>query len=148
VTEEQHRAQAPRGRAFLKAEPWSAPKESVSEEFPLALTTGRTVHQFHTRTKTGRSRPLDAAAPEPWAELSSADAEALGLVEGDEVEVSTPRGSIRVPLRVRDVVPGTVFVPFHYSGDGQANALTMTVWDPVSKQPTFKTAACRVGKVS
>jgi anaerobic selenocysteine-containing dehydrogenase len=146
VTEEKHRALAPAGRAFLKTEPWTPPHEPVSEEFPLALTTGRTVHQFHTRTKTGRSRPLDAAAPEPWVELSPADAEQLGLAEGDEVEVTTARGSVRAPLRVREAEPGTVFIPFHYAGEGQANVLTMTVWDPVSKQPTFKTAACRVRK--
>jgi len=144
VTEEQHRAQAPAGRAFLKAEHWTPPHEPVSEEFPLRLTTGRTVHQFHTRTKTGRARPLDDAAPHAWVELSPVDASALGLGDGDRVEVRTPRGSITAPLRVREAEPGTVFVPFHYAGTGQANVLTMTVWDPVSKQPTFKTAACRV----
>jgi hypothetical protein len=52
---------------------------------------------------------------------------------------------------------GAVFAPFHYGHwdpdnltDAEhrlANELTMTVWDPVSKQPTFKTAACRVTKV-
>jgi ferredoxin-nitrate reductase len=51
---------------------------------------------------------------------------------------------VRAPLRVRDGEPGTVFMPFNYAGTGQANVLTMTVWDPVSKQPVFKTAACRV----
>jgi anaerobic selenocysteine-containing dehydrogenase len=146
VTEEQHRAKAPAGRAFLKAEHWTPPHEQVSDEFPLRLTTGRTVYQFHTRTKTGRARPLDAAAPGPWVELCAADAGALGLADGDEAEVTTPRGSIRAPLRVREQEPGTAFVPFHYAGEGQANVLTMTVWDPVSKQPTFKTAACRVAK--
>jgi anaerobic selenocysteine-containing dehydrogenase len=146
VTQEQHRARAPEGRAFLKAERWTPPHEPTSEEFPLRLTTGRTVHQFHTRTKTGRSRPLDEAAPEAWVELDRQDAQALGLQDGDEVEVTSPRGSIRAPVRVRDCEPGTVFMPFHYAGKGQANVLTMTVWDPVSKQPVFKTAACRVEK--
>jgi anaerobic selenocysteine-containing dehydrogenase len=144
VTEQEHRAQAAEGRAFLKAEAWRPPHETPGEEFPLRLTTGRTVHQFHTRTKTDRSRPLDESAPEPWVELAPVDAEALGLSDGQQVEVTTPRGSARAPLRVRDQLPGTVFMPFHYAGEGQANVLTMTVWDPVSKQPTFKTAACRV----
>jgi anaerobic selenocysteine-containing dehydrogenase len=148
VTETEHRAKAPAGRAFLKGEHWTPPHEPVSEEFPLALTTGRTVTQFHTRTKTGRSRPLDAAAPRAWVELSQGDAAELGLEDGDQVEVTTPRGSITAPLRLRDVEPGTVFIPFHYAGSGQANVLTMTVWDPVSKQPTFKTAACRVSRAA
>jgi predicted molibdopterin-dependent oxidoreductase YjgC len=148
VTEQEHRAQAPAGRAFLKGERWTPPHEPVSDEFPLALTTGRTVYQFHTRTKTGRSRSLDAAAPAAWVELSESDAAEFGLAEGDQVEVTTPRGSITAPLHVRPVEPGTVFVPFHYAGKGQANVVTMTVWDPVSKQPTFKTAACRVARAS
>ncbi len=146
VTEEQHRAQAPDGRAFLKAEQWTPPHEQPSEEFPLRFTTGRTVYQFHTRTKTGRAGRLDGASPGPWVELASSDAETLGLCDGDEVEVTSPRGSVHAPLRVRPVEQGTVFMPFHYAGPGQANVLTMTVWDPVSKQPTFKTAACRVEK--
>ena len=57
---------------------------------------------------------------------------------------TSPRGTLRAPLRVSPIEPGTVFIPFHYAGSGQANLLTMTVWDPVSKQPTFKTAVCRV----
>jgi anaerobic selenocysteine-containing dehydrogenase len=144
VTQEQHRAKAPAGRAFLKAEDWTPPHEATSEEFPLRLTTGRNVHQFHTRTKTGRSRPLNESAPEPWVELAPSEADALGLQDGDEVEVTSPRGSVRAPLRVREMEEGTVFMPFHYAGSGQANTLTMTIWDPVSKQPLFKTAACRV----
>jgi ferredoxin-nitrate reductase len=146
TTEEQHRAQAPAGRAFLKGEHWTPPNEPTSEEFPLRFTTGRTVHQFHTRTKTGRSQALDGAAPAPWVELAPGDAADLGLEDGDVVEVASPRGAIRAALRLRDVEPGTVFMPFHYAGTGQANVLTITAWDPVSKQPVFKTAACRVGK--
>ncbi len=58
VTEQEHRAQAPGGRPFLKGTPYQPPHEEPSEEFPLLYTTGRTVHQFHTRTKTGRARSL------------------------------------------------------------------------------------------
>ncbi|MEU4428070.1 molybdopterin oxidoreductase family protein [Actinoplanes sp. NPDC024001] len=141
VTEQEHRARRPDGRAFLKGAPYRPAPETPSDEYPLLYTTGRTVHQFHTRTKTGRSRPLDAAAPRAWAELSETDAVKLGIHEGDRVRVETPRGAVELPARITRVPEGTVFVPFHY---GEANELTVTVWDPVSKQPTFKTAACRV----
>jgi anaerobic selenocysteine-containing dehydrogenase len=158
VSEQEHRAMAPRGRAFLKGAEFSPPHETPSEDFPLLYTTGRTVYQFHTRTKTGRSRSLRDAAPEPWVEISEEDATGLGITEGDVVRVESPRGAIEVKARVGAVMPGAVFAPFHYgtwdlkelAGDGltgQANELTMTVWDPVSKQPYFKTAACRVVKV-
>ncbi|WP_028639114.1 molybdopterin oxidoreductase family protein [Nocardioides sp. URHA0032] len=144
TTEQQHRATAAAGRAFLKAAAYSPPHEEPSEDYPLIFTTGRVVHQFHTRTKTGRSRRLHHAAPDPWVELSEADARALGIADGQRVRVESPRGSLEAPARIGPVTEGAVFAPFHYAGAGQANELTMTVWDPVSKQPTFKTAACRV----
>ena len=73
---------------------------SPSDEYPLLLTTGRTVYQFHTRTKTGRAPELDAAAPDAWVELSAADAAALGVAEGDLVRVESARGAIEAPARV------------------------------------------------
>ncbi|GAA2032689.1 nitrate reductase [Terrabacter terrae] len=158
VTEEEHRAKAPGGRAFLKGAPYVPAHEEPSDEFPLLYTTGRTVYHFHTRTKTGRARSLHDAAPDAWVELSVPDAERLGIAEGDWVCVESPRGAIEVRARVGQVMEGAVFAPFHYghwdpsglASDAEhrlANELTMTIWDPVSKQPYFKTAACRVTKV-
>ncbi|WP_353647781.1 molybdopterin oxidoreductase family protein [Nakamurella sp. A5-74] len=159
VTEQEHRAMAPAGRAFLKGCAYTPAHELPSEAYPLLFTTGRTVYQFHTRTKTARSRSLREAAPDAWVELNPTDAERHGISEGDVVRVESPRGAIEVKARVGQVMPGAVFAPFHYgswdladvtpaSQSRQANELTMTVWDPVSKQPYFKTAACRVTKIA
>lgn len=158
VTEQEHRALAPGGRAFLKGAPYLPPHEEPDDAYPLRYTTGRSVYQFHTRTKTGRSRPLDDAAPDAWVELAAADAEARGIADGDRVRVESPRGAIEVRARIGRVMEGAVFAPFHYghwdpagtaedADARQANELTMTVWDPVSKQPVFKTAACQVTKI-
>jgi anaerobic selenocysteine-containing dehydrogenase len=152
----EYKALNPDGKAILKAADHQAPSEEPSEEYPLMLITGRTIWHFHTRTKTARAPELQAAAPEVWAELSASDAARLGIGEGDSVEVATPRGSIEAPARIGEGLEGVVFVPFHYGywdrpcDDGSnghkraANELTITEWDPVSKQPLFKTAACRV----
>jgi len=157
-TEADFRALAPAGRAIFKAAEWTPPHEWAGGEYPFTLTTGRTVYHFHTRTKTGRAPELEAAAPEPWAELFPADAERLGISEGEPVRVSSPRGSIVVPARIGGPRAGVVFVPFHYGywdiddgagPDGRAraaNELTITLWDPVSKQPRFKVAAVKVEK--
>jgi anaerobic selenocysteine-containing dehydrogenase len=158
VTRQEHLALRPDGRALLKGCEFVPPHEPPSEDFPLLYTTGRTVYQFHTRTKTGRSRSLHEAAPDAWVELSVADAARLGVAEGDVVRVESPRGAIEVRARVGQVSEGAVFAPFHYgswdldalypgSQRRQANELTMTDWDPVSKQPYVKTAACRVTKL-
>jgi anaerobic selenocysteine-containing dehydrogenase len=114
------------------------------------------VYHFHTRTKTARAPELQAAAPGPWVELSAADAESLAISDGDIVEVGSPRGSIRAPARITDIRAGSVFVPFHYgywdTDDGRApdgepraaNELTISDWDPASKQPLFKAGAVAV----
>ena len=99
-SEADFKALAPQGRAILKAAEWTPPHEWAGDEYPFALTTGRTVYHFHTRTKTGRAPELQAAAPDAWVELSAADAERLGVAEGRLVRVSSPRGAIEVPARI------------------------------------------------
>jgi anaerobic selenocysteine-containing dehydrogenase len=140
---------------MLKAAEYVPAPEEPSPEYPLQLSTGRTVYHFHTRTKTGRTPELEAIAPDVWVEVSPEDAERCGLREGDWAEVVSPRGRIEARVRIAGVRPGTVFVPFHYgywdAGPGRrraANELTLTSWDPCSKQPLFKTAAVRVAKVA
>jgi anaerobic selenocysteine-containing dehydrogenase len=78
--------------------------------------------------------------------LSVSDATRLGVAEGDIVRVTSRRGQIEAPARVSHVRDGVVFAPWHYGGDPAtaANELTVTVWDPVSKQPEFKVAAVSV----
>jgi anaerobic selenocysteine-containing dehydrogenase len=154
---EAYQASAPGGRAILKTADYSPPHEEPDDEYPMRYTTGRTVYHFHTRTKTGRSRQLVQAAPSAWVELNPMDAERLGVGEGDIVRVTSRRGRIEVPARISDIRPNTVFAPFHYgywdhggSPDGHptaANELTITEWDPVSKQPVFKNAAVKVEKI-
>jgi anaerobic selenocysteine-containing dehydrogenase len=144
-SEADYRAKDPRGRAFLHAAPYEPSPEVPSDEYPLLLTTGRTIYQFHTRTKTGRAPELDAAAPEVWAELNADDAAQLDIAEGDPLIIESRRGSIAAPARLAGIRRGVVFVPFHYA-EHAANELTLTSWDPVSKQPMFKVAAVRVRK--
>jgi len=66
--------------------------------------------------------------------------------------VATARGAVRARVRVGGIRDGVIFLPFHYGHwDGPAgraaNELTPTDWDPVSKQPIFKTAAARLTRV-
>lgn len=153
----EYRALNPGGKAIIKAAGYVPPAEPPSEEYPLRLNTGRTLYHFHTRTKTGRAPQLHAAAPDVWVELCAPDADRHEIGEGDVVDVIAPRGRVRARARITDIREGVVFVPFHYgywdAGDQHehqraANEVTITEWDPASKQPIFKTAACRVEKVA
>jgi anaerobic selenocysteine-containing dehydrogenase len=151
---EKYQARDPAGRAIIKAADCLPLPEAPDDDYPLFLTTGRLVYHFHTRTKTGRSRALHDAAPDVYVELSETDAQRYGVVEGDRVEVATRRGQVEVPVRVCDIEPGHIFIPFHYGywDDGEraraANELTLTGYDPVSKQPFFKFAAARLRRLS
>jgi anaerobic selenocysteine-containing dehydrogenase len=159
-TETERRALEPHGRAILRAAAHHPPDEEPGLDFPLAFISGRTLYQFHTRTKTRRAPQLNGAAPGPWVELSAADAGKLGVGEGDLVRVESRRGWIDVPARITAIRQGVVFAPFHYGyfdssrGSGPngapqaANEVTMTEWDPVSKQPYFKAGAVRVVKLA
>ncbi|MFH8658456.1 molybdopterin oxidoreductase family protein [Streptomyces afghaniensis] len=158
----EYRSLNPDGKAVIKAAEYVPPHEDTSADYPLQLITGRTVYHFHTRTKTARAPELNAAAPDVWAEISPAEASAQGLADGDLVQVTTPRGAVRARLRTTAIRDGMVFLPFHYGywdtpaghrppGDGPgraANETTVTDWDPVSKQPLFKTGAARVTLVA
>ncbi|MCV6966121.1 nitrate reductase [Mycobacterium intermedium] len=149
----EYRAMNPHGKAIIKAAEYLPAHERPSDDYPFALITGRTVYHFHTRTKTARAPQLQRAAPEVWVEISRADAGRLGVEDGDHVQVCTPRGMITCPARLSAIRDGVVFVPFHYgywdapdprNHHRAGNELTLTDWDPVSKQPIFKTAAARV----
>jgi ferredoxin-nitrate reductase len=150
----------PGGRAILKFAHYLPAPEQPDDDYPLLLTTGRTVYHWHTRTKTARAPQLDAAAPEPWVELSPADAGRLSVEEGDLVRIESPRGAMEARARVSGIRAGVVFAPFHYGywdeAEGAepngrpraANELTITAWDPVSKQPRFKAGKVRVEKAA
>jgi ferredoxin-nitrate reductase len=145
VTPVEHAAAGFDGRARLKGAEWMPPPEPPDDAYPMQLMTGRTVYHFHTRTKTGRAPELNAAAPEPWVELAPSDAADLDVNDGDLVRVESRRGAVEVAARCIANRPGTLFIPFHYGDpDTAANDLTMTSWDPVSKQPYFKSGAARV----
>ncbi|OKL61558.1 hypothetical protein UA08_03903 [Talaromyces atroroseus] len=152
-TKAQYQAINPAGRAILKAAHYKIPFEEPDNQFPLRLTTGRNVYHFHTRTKTGRSRKLQDAYPEPILQVSTADAHALHLTEGEMVIVRSRRGSVELPASIGNINEGHVFIPFHFgyfdARDDRAraaNELTIEQWDPVSKQPSFKSGAVCIEK--
>jgi anaerobic selenocysteine-containing dehydrogenase len=154
VTEEEYRARDPMGRAVLKPADYLPPFEQPDDDYPFWLTTGRIVYHWHTRTKTGRAKALQDAAPDAYVQVASQDAARLGIAANDLVEVESRRGRLRAPARIGDILPGHLFVPFHYgywdehSRPRAANEATLPEWDPVSKQPHFKYAAARLAKVT
>jgi assimilatory nitrate reductase catalytic subunit len=109
------------------------------------LNTGRTVEQWHTRTKTRSIDILNNLAPEAWVELNPKDAQKLKVKSADRISLSSKNGKIggvivRVTERVRE---GNVFVPFHFNTQ-LINTLTNSEFCPKSGEPNFKQSAIQL----
>ena len=139
------RFQTDDGRARLIPTAWEAFPEQPDGNFPLVLNTGRTVEHWHTRTKTEKVPILQRLSPNAWVEMNPRDARALRLTAQDRVDVVSRRGRVRdVELRLTETIaPGQVFVPFHYA-EANANQMTQSSFDPISREPNYKQSAVRV----
>ncbi|WP_405737514.1 molybdopterin oxidoreductase family protein [Streptomyces sp. NBC_00028] len=136
------------GRARFVPVSHRASAEEPDDEYPVLLTTGRVVAQYQSGAQTRRVDELNAAAPGPFVELHPRLAARLGAAEGDPVAVVSRRGRAVAPARITTGIrPDTVFMPFHWPGEGRANTLTNPALDPTSRMPEFKTCAVRVETV-
>ena len=138
----------PDGRARFVPVSHRASAEEPDEEYPVLLTTGRVVAQYQSGAQTRRVDELNAAAPGPFVELHPRLAARLGAAEGDPVAVVSRRGRAVAPARITTGIrPDTVFMPFHWPGEGRANTLTNPALDPTSRMPEFKACAVRLETV-
>jgi assimilatory nitrate reductase catalytic subunit len=133
----------PDGLARFNAVQWKQPAEPVDDEFPLRLTTGRTVAHFLSGNQTRRIGALLEQTPRPWVEVHPS----LGFSNGDPVTVTTRRGRVTYPALVTDTIRrDTVFIPYHWAKPVAANMLTVDALHPVSKIPEYKVCACAVAR--
>lgn len=148
----ERRFPTPDGRAMFQPRDQREPREVPDHEFPFVLTTGRLYAHWHTLTRTGKADKLTRREPGPFVEVNPHDAVALDVQEGDRLQISSRRGTVQLPARLRDSVPaGMVFVPFHwgdlYSAGNAANYLTISAIGRVAKQPELKFCAVSLEKV-
>lgn len=130
----------------MAAVPFSYAAEWPDKEYPLILTTGRLLEQFHTGTMTRKTAGLNALAG-PRITLSADDAEELAISNGERVRLISRRGTIEAPAFVtRRIQKGVVFMPFHFA-ESPANRLTSEHRDPHAKIPEYKVSAVRLEKL-
>ena len=135
------------GRGLFKTISYRDPAETVSEEFPVWLTTGRRLQSYHTRTQTGRAQGIDYLLAEESLEVHPDDVEDWGLQEGDWCTMSSVRGSVKVKVKsTRQSPRGTVFTSFSFD-DVPVNVLTGSGYDPVTYTAELKVCPVRLEKV-
>jgi assimilatory nitrate reductase catalytic subunit len=118
--------------------------EPPNEKFPLVLLTGRgSAAQWHTQTRTAKSAVLRKLYPETiYVEINPADAREIGFGPNELVVVESQRARIHAKAFITPLVQaGQVFIPMHYE---TVNKLTDAVFDPYSRQPSYKACAVRV----
>jgi len=134
-----------RGR-FVPLEP-KTPAELPDDDYPLILTTGRSLFQYHTGTMTRKSKGLNVFKGEEEVEINPEDARVPGIASGDRIKVTSRRGEVIAKAKVTEVSPpGVIYMTFHFA-ESPTNVLTSPAIDPVAKVPEFKFCAVRVEKL-
>lgn len=137
------------GKANIIFAPYEPAAESPDDEYDLWLCTGRVLEHWHSGSMTRRVPELHRSFPNAVIFMHPLDAKKRGLRRGQEVNVASRRGEIkvRVETRGRNRVPeGLVFVPW-FDESALVNKLTLDATDPLSKETDYKKCACKVTKV-
>jgi assimilatory nitrate reductase catalytic subunit len=135
----------PEGKALLTPVENHLPKELVSEEYPLYLTTGRVLTQYLTGVQTRRSHSLAARDVESFMEIHPTTAKKHQIEDGTLVKLESKRGVIYVRSRFSsEIREDTVFVPMHWGDTQNVNKITLDALDPTCKMPGFKVCAVKV----
>ncbi len=137
-----------RGKGKFVPLEYRPPAEETDKKYPLILTTGRSLYHYHTGTMTRKSKGLNDLRSEELLEINPLDAKSLSIEDGEMVEVSSRRGSIKAKAKVTEISPeGVVFMTFHFK-ESPTNLLTSPALDPVAKIPELKVCAVNVKKTT
>ncbi len=139
-----HKDRFSRGRGLFHAIEYIPPAELPDDEYPMLLSTGRVLYQYHTGTMTRLGKGTTERYPESLAEIHPADAAKLGIEDGQRVRVTSRRGTVEAKAKITGRSDqGMVFMNFHFH-EAAVNLLTNPALDPVAKIPEYKVCAVRV----
>ncbi|MDU1015639.1 MAG: molybdopterin-dependent oxidoreductase [Clostridium perfringens] len=138
----------PSGKAKFIFEDVTENPNATNEEFPFNLNTGRgTVGQWHTHTRTREIQAVtNIVSQKAYVDINRKDAEKLDIKENDEVLIHSSNGhTSKFIARLTDnLKEKTLYAPIHYI---ETNLLTPSVFDPYSKEPSYKTVQVNIERV-
>ena len=141
-----HEARFTRGKGKFHPIIFQAQKEEPCKEFPLILSTGRTLYNYNCGTMTRRSAVIHQKDPSNFVEIHTDTAAHYGIQPNDKVIVRTRRGRVTGRAVVGDRVrPDTIWMPFHFVEE-PANAITNDVFDPITATAEYKCCAAVLEK--
>jgi predicted molibdopterin-dependent oxidoreductase YjgC len=120
----------------------------ATEKYPFILITGRLLEHFNTGEMSRRAARLAKLRPAAYLDMNPEDAETAGLAADDIVRVTSPHGTVQLPLKVETSLQrGYLFAPIHFS-EPNFNALMSAVpIDPKARMPALKVVPVMVEKV-
>jgi formate dehydrogenase major subunit len=138
-----------RGKGLLNAFEWRPPQEETDDDYPLLLSTGRSLSHYHTRTQTGNSIGINSIMSEELADIAPADAAALGIEDGAWIRVTSRRGQVDIRANVSERMrPGMVWMTFHFR-ETNANWLTNPrALDNITKTAEYKACAVKIAPIA
>lgn len=132
------------GTAEFQATRYRPSEELPDTDYPLLLSTGRTLYHYNAATQTRRSSGAKARQPENFIEMHRKDARMRGLRDGELVRVISRRGAIQARVNVSPRMRrGCVWMPLHFA-EANTNYLTNDAGDPTTGTAEFKVCAVRV----
>lgn len=135
-------------RAIVQMRPYVRSPEMPSADYPLQLTTGRVIEQWHTGTMTQRIAELRDGAGPARIELSPTDAHRAAINDGAPLQITSRHGSVSGIARITDrCPPGVLFASF-YDAKLLINDVVSPAYDPQSKEPEYKVTAVRIAAVA
>ena len=137
-----------RGKGLFVAVGYRASIETPDADWPLLLSTGRTLYHYNVATQTRREGGIRQRQGGCFVEVCAQDAEKLGLRDGGRAEVATRRGQIEVAVRITErVQPGMILLPMHFA-EARANLLTIDAGDVVTGTAEYKVCAARIEAIA
>jgi predicted molibdopterin-dependent oxidoreductase YjgC len=133
-------------RAPFSVVEFEPPVDQLDEQYPIRLTTGRRLDDYNTGVQTGKySSPL---RHKEAVDISPEDGQYYKLREGEQVRVTSRRGSVVAPVHLDSALRrGLAFLSVHAHDQVATNELTIDAVDPKSGTSEFKATAIRIEKV-
>ena len=135
------------GKAKFVPLSYKPPAEHPDDDYPLLLTTDRSLYHYHTGTMTRKIEGLNVLNSQELLKINPKDASQLGIADGEMVQISSRRGETKAKAKVTDFCPpGVVSLTFHFA-ESPTNVLTNPALDPVAKTPETKVCAVRIERL-
>ncbi|MCK4422486.1 MAG: formate dehydrogenase subunit alpha, partial [Candidatus Omnitrophica bacterium] len=142
-----HKGKFSRGKGRFIPLKYKPSVELPDKDYPLLLTTGRSLYHFHTGTMTRKVKGLEQLKSREQLEISAGDAKNLGIKDKQKVKITSRRGQVEAQAKITRACPaGTVYMTFHFK-ETPTNILTSPALDPIAKIPETKVCAVRVEKL-